>query len=292
MAIHSPPQGYESANDHWTAKAYTASASFVPALATTILSWLAPDRSHTILDLGCGNGQISAQLATQCSRVIGLDSSPNLIQAAKDDYTEGENRHPNLDFHVQDCRKLETLLEGGILQPESISKIFSNAALHWILPHHDPEARTSIFRGAYRALSPNGTLVFEMGGHGNVAEVHAVMLSAVIHRGASPAAARAASPWFFPSKDLMVQLLESVGFQVERAETEYRPTKCTEEKEGGVEGWVRLMGAQILEVLDKEEDRDKAVRDVCDVLETICGREEGGYWMGYVRLRVLARKRK
>lgn len=289
MAATMPSRNNNQTKDHWTAEAYSTSASFVPALASTILSWLAPERSDTILDVGCGDGILTAQIASHCTKVVGLDSSPNLIRAAEDAYTKGENKLPNLKFQVQDCRKLEALLDEGVLQPESISKIFSNAALHWILPHRDSEACLSIFRGAYRALRTNGTLVFEMGGHGNVAELHAAILSAVIHRGASPAAARAASPWFFPSKDLMVQMLESVGFKVERAETEYRPTKCTEEKDGGVEGWVRLMGAQILEVLDKDEDRETAVQEVCDVLETICG-IEGGYWMGYVRLRVLARR--
>ena len=284
------PEGQLKAKDHWTPKAYTASASFVPALATTILAWLTPESSDIILDLGCGDGVLTAEIASRCLKIVGLDSSQNLIKAAEDAYTAGANSHPNLEFRVQDCRKLETMIEEGSLEIEYFSKIFSNAALHWILPHHDSKARLSIFRGMYRALKPNGMLVFEMGGHGNVAEIHAALLSAVIHRGASPANARVASPWFFPSTGLMVRELESIGFEVERAETQYRPTQATEEENGGLEGWVRLMGAQIFETLAKRDDKDAAIQEVCEVLQTICGREEGGYWMGYVRLRVLARK--
>ena len=276
--------------DHWTSEAYTASASFVPALATTVLSWLDPTPVDIVLDLGCGDGVLTAQIASQARKVIGLDSSTNLIQAAKDTYLRGTNNRENLEFRVADCRQLESFIKEGSLQRESLTKIFSNAALHWILPHHDSPGRLSIFRGAYSLLRPGGALVFEMGGHGNVAEIHAALISAVIHRGASPAAARAASPWFFPSKDLMVQELEEVGFKVEKAETEYRPTPETKEKEGGLKGWVRLMGAQILEVLADDELKEAAIQEVCEVLEPICGREEGGYWLGYVRLRIKARR--
>ena len=279
-----------TSKDHWTSEAYTASASFVPALATTVLSWLDPTTEDIVLDLGCGDGVLTAQIASQAHTVIGLDSSANLIQAARDNYLGGANIKENLEFRVDDCRQLESLIKEGSLQRESVSKVFSNAALHWILPHHDSQSRLSIFRGAYSLLCPGGMLVFEMGGHGNVAEIHAALISAVIHRGASPAGARAASPWFFPSKDLMVRELEEAGFKIERAETEYRPTPETKEKEGGLQGWVRLMGAQILEVLPDDELKEAAVQEVCEVLETICGREEGGYWLGYVRLRIRARR--
>ena len=153
-----------------------------------------------------------------------------------------------------------------------------------------------MLRGAFRALAPGGKLVFEMGGAGNVAEVHAALLAAVVHQGASIEAAREASPWFFPSEELMKKMLTEVGFEVERSEVEYRPTQLTTEtkKGGGIEGWTRLMGAQILEVLPEgggEERREKAVREVCEVLRTVLTREEdGSMWLGYVRLRVLARK--
>ena len=78
---------------------------------------------------------------------------------------------------------------------------------------------------------------------------------------------------------------------VEKSELEYRPTKLAAEKEGGIEGWARLMGAQILDVLLSLEKREAAVNEVCHVLKTIVTHEEdGSMWLGYVRLRVRARK--
>lgn len=267
--------------DHWTAKAYTSSASFVPKLTSTVLSWLDPKPHENILDLGCGDGILTAQIKEQCASVTGIDASSNLIEAARSSY----GTIPNLTWEVHDCRYLE---RSPTVRTGHYDKVFSNAALHWIL--RDPSTRRSVFQGAYNALKPGGTFVFEMGGAGNVAEVHTALLAAVVHQGLSIEQARDASPWFFPSEKLAKQTLEEVGFGVEKSQLEYRPTELTTDEGGGIEGWVRLMGAQFLEGLE-EWKREAAVREVCEVLETVLTHEEdGSKWLGYVRLRVVARK--
>lgn len=268
--------------DHWNHEAYSASASFVPELTSTVVSWLDPQHSDVILDLGCGDGPLTAKIKERSARVDGYDASANLIDAARKAY----GSLPNLTWHVQDCRYLEDCAE---VQDKAYTKVFSNAALHWIL--RDSATRLSVLRAAFGALVPDGVFVFEMGGAGNVAEVHTALLTALVHQGLSIEAARNVSPWFFPSETLMQQMLEEVGFVVEKSQTEYRPTRVTAEKEGGLEGWVRLMGADFLEALASKEKRDVAVKEVCDVLKSVMTHEEDGtMWLGYVRLRVLARK--
>lgn len=87
--------------------------------------------------------------------------------------------------------------------------------------------------------------------------------------------------------------LEAAGLEVLVLEAEYRPTRLTAETvdgKGGMEGWVRLMGARFLERLP-EGERDEAVRWVLEVLEGICRREDGSWWIGYVRLRGVAVKK-
>lgn len=268
--------------DHWTHEAYSASASFVPELASKVISWLDPQPSDVILDLGCGDGLLTARIKEHCASVTGLDSSANLIESARKNY----GSTPELSWHLQDCRRLE---DCPVVEDSKYTKVFSNAALHWIL--RDASTRTSVFRAAFRTLKPGGQLVFEMGGAGNIAEVHAALLSAVVHQGISIEKAREASPWFFPSEQLLNKILGEVGFLVRRSELEYRPTQLTREKAGGIEGWVRLMGAQILEAVPSYEKREAAVREVCDVLNTILTHEEdGSMWLGYVRSRVHAEK--
>jgi trans-aconitate methyltransferase len=274
MANHGPKV-------HWTAKAYTASASFVPKLTSTVLAWLDAGPGDKILDLGCGDGVLTAQIKERCASVVGIDASPNLINAAKETY----GSISDLSFQVQDCCLMEAFSKS---QEGCYTKVFSNAALHWIL--RDPNTRISVFKAAYALLQPNGTLVFEMGGAGNVAEVHACLVAALVHRGVSIEEARQASPWFFPSEKMIARLLGEAGFVLEKSQLEYRPTELTTAHGGGIEGWVRLMGAHLLELLSPEK-REEAVREICDALETILTHEEDGTkWLGYVRLRVAVKK--
>ena len=272
----------EQQQDHWTAHAYSSSASFVPLLTQEIVQWLDPQPNDIILDLGCGDGLLSAKISSSCSRLDGFDASPNLIKAAENTYGTSDG----LTWNIADCRYLET---NKNVKEAEYTKVFSNAALHWIL--RDPSTRMSVFRGAYKALQPNGTFVFEMGGAGNVADVHTALLAALIHQGIKFEKARDASPWYFPSEEPMKKMLEEAGFEVEKIKLDYRPTKLTTEKDGGLEGWVRLMGASFLDTLPTKFVREAAVREVCGVLQTVLThQEDGSMWLGYVRLKVLARK--
>lgn len=183
------------------------------------------------------------------------------------------------------------LVDTPQLQLGQYDKVFSNAAMHWIL--RDPALRVPFFRGVHGALRAGGAFVFEMGGLGNVGEMRAAILSAVGRR-AGMARARSADPWFFPDEAWMVDVLENAvgGFKVERVEREYRPTRANEGPGGGVAGWVRLMGKQFFDVLGEGEERAEAEREVEDILETVCRSpaRDGGNWIGYVRLRAVVRK--
>ena len=90
-----------------------------------------------------------------------------------------------------------------------------------------------------------------MGGMGCVGEMHATLLS-VVGRRVGIEKARKSDPWFFPDETWMKRMLEETvgGFKVERIEREYRPTKADE---GGIEGWLRLMGKQFFDVLGERD---------------------------------------
>ncbi|MCJ1404926.1 hypothetical protein MMC11_008152 [Xylographa trunciseda] len=267
--------------DHWKAKAYAKSASFVPKLTSTVVSWLDPQPTDIILDVGCGDGVLTAEIKERCASVVGIDASTNLIEAARSSY----GSVPDLTWEVHDCRDLE---KSPHFRLGYYTKVFSNAAFHWIL--RDPNTRHAVLKAAYDSLKPNGAFVFEMGGAGNVAEVHTALLAAVIHQGLAMQEAREACPWFFPSEKLMKKMLEDTGFTVEKSELEYRPTKLITDNTSGIEGWVRLFSPQFLEKLSASQ-QEAAVREVCDTLETVLTHEEdGSQWLGYVRLRVMARK--
>ncbi|KAL9109076.1 MAG: hypothetical protein Q9227_006167 [Pyrenula ochraceoflavens] len=272
-----------SEKDHWSPQKYSAAAAYVPQLADKLLQYLNPQSNDRVLDIGCGDGVFTSKFADAVSGVLGIDSSPSMIESAEKAY--GSSR---VNFKVVDGRYLDQ--EGQIVQG-NWDKIVSNAAFHWIL--RDSETRSRALEGCYAALRPGGTFVLEMGGAGNVAEVHAALIAALIHQGQSFAQAREASPWFFPSVKWMRRALEDVGFEVLLVESEHRPTKLTvgENSATGLEGWLRLFGAAMLETLETKEKIDGAVREVCEVLKTvIVDDEDGSSYLNYVRLRAVARR--
>jgi hypothetical protein len=162
--------------------------------------------------------------------------------------------------------------------------------MHWIL--RPPSAQDTFFPQVHSVLIPGGVFVFEMGGFGNVAEMRAALLS-VVSRRLGIQRAREADPWFFPDENWARTKFEAAGFVVEKSEMEYRPTKCVQGEGGGVEGWVLLMGKQFFDAVGAEkgnEERESCVKEVVEVLRTVCERPDGESWIGYVRLRVRARK--
>ena len=267
-----------------------------------LLASLDPKPTDKVLDVGCGDGKFTVNFLPAIDSVLGIDSSASMIESANKDYAG-----PKASFRVVDCRYLEK--ETSIVDG-SWDKVYvfdyntwcthdawsraltvyriSNAALHWIL--RDESTRMSTLRAIYGCLKPGGTYVFEMGGHGNIAEVKTALVYALVQQGIPVEQAREISPWFFPSDTWMRNALEEIGFKVENVELEYRPTKLTTDAKGGLEGWVRLMGAQFLEVVP-EEKRDGVVREICDVLQDVVTHgEDGSQWLGYVRLRGIAKK--
>ncbi|EEQ88570.1 methyltransferase [Blastomyces dermatitidis ER-3] len=264
--------------DHWSAEAYHTSAAFVPKLTQKVLQYLNPQPTDRVLDIGCGDGKFTGSFIPHVGSVLGIDASASMISSAKADYGS-----PKAEFRVVDCRYLDRELD---IVERAWDKVVSNAALHWIL--RDASTRVGVLETIYSCLKPNGTFVFEMGGHGNVPEANTALLAAVTHQGTTIQQARAANPWFFPSESWMRATLEKIGFHIEKLEVEYRPTKLTTDVDGGIAGWVRLMGSQMLDIVDADR-REAAVEEVCQLLETVITREENGSkWLGYVRLRGVA----
>ncbi|KAI0595577.1 S-adenosyl-L-methionine-dependent methyltransferase [Biscogniauxia sp. FL1348] len=285
----------EEKKDNWSTEAYQNAASFVPKLATKIVEWLDPQPDDVILDIGCGDGVLNIQFNEILSRgsgsVHGIDSSPAMIEAARKAAEKAGAE--KCTFEVLDALSLSTV---PALQTGSFTKLFSNAALHWILggahkhstpsPSSPSSRASAFFRAARASLAPGGLFAFETGGLGNVAEMRAALLAAVGRR-AGLARAAAADPWFFPDEAWARSAMEAEGWEVLRAEREWRPTRTGQ---GGVEAWVRLFGATFLELVPEGAEREECVREAVGVLELVCREPTGGFVLGYVRLRVLARR--
>ena len=69
----------------WDPQSYEKNGAFVHGLAGGVLEWLAARRNERILDLGCGDGRLTAGIRTMLGAVaaLGIDSSPSMIEGAR-----------------------------------------------------------------------------------------------------------------------------------------------------------------------------------------------------------------
>lgn len=145
----------------WDAADYASHSGAQQQWARELTARLALSGREDILDIGCGDGKVTAELATLVPEgsVTGVDSSRAMLDLAV--ATFPPDRHPNLSFQLQDARALSF--------HERFDRIFSNAALHWIIDHRP------VVAGMFRALRSGGLAVVQMGGRGNAAGVIAVI---------------------------------------------------------------------------------------------------------------------
>src|SRR3954453_7905489 len=101
----------------WNSSLYDQAHLFVWKLATDLLPLLDAKAGERIVDLGCGTGHLTAQRARTGARVVGIDSSAEMISQARLTY-------PDIEFRVGDARSFTV--------EQAVDAVFSNAALHWV----------------------------------------------------------------------------------------------------------------------------------------------------------------
>src|SRR6266403_3393146 len=144
----------------WDPERYARNARFVADLGAHVVDLLAPRAGERILDLGCGDGVLTAKLASMGCQVVGVDASAPQIEAAK---------KLGLDARLMNGEALD--FDG------EFDAVFSNAALHWM---RDP---AKVIAGVNRALRSHGRFVGELGGHGCVAKIRKALVEALNRRG-------------------------------------------------------------------------------------------------------------
>lgn len=243
----------------WDPQRYAENARFVAELGMPVVELLDPRPDERILDLGCGDGFLTARLAALGARVVGIDASAAQIEAA---------RRLGLDARVADAQALTF--------DAAFDAVFSNATLHWM---RDPDAAID---GVWRALVPGGRFVAECGGEGCVAAIRAALGRALGRRGID---AGAHDPWYFPSADAYGARLRARGFVVETIFVFPRPTPLP----GDLGAWLETFAESFLAPLPANE-RPTVLREVQeDLRPSLC--DAAGHWTAdYTRLRFRAVK--
>jgi trans-aconitate 2-methyltransferase len=141
-----------------------------------------------ILDLGCGDGALTAQLASRVPEgsVVGIDSAPSMIATAS------RQGRPNLRFELLDMRRLA--------YEEEFDVVFSNSALHWVKDQQD------LLRRVLRALKPGGIARFNFPADGNCAAFNRTVQQVMAQPRYAPGFQAFKWPWYMPAPDAYQRL--------------------------------------------------------------------------------------
>jgi SAM-dependent methyltransferase len=126
----------------WDAETYREVSALQEWLAAKSLASLTLNGGERVLDVGCGDGRISAAIAAHLpsGSVLGVDASQHMVDFAAAAFPPAE--HSNLRFAVADAAALH-------LGPEFDLAVSFNA-LHWVLD------LPAALRGLHAALAPGG----------------------------------------------------------------------------------------------------------------------------------------
>jgi trans-aconitate 2-methyltransferase len=207
-----------SPTTHWNPADYAANSAVQLAWARELIGSLHLRGDEHILDIGCGDGKITAELAQAVPRgsATGIDASAPMIDFARAKFA-------GQDFQVMDARAIH-------FDPK-FDLVFSNAALHWVDDHE------AFLRGAAGVLRPGGRLAVSCGGQGN-AQAMTNILHAIMRRKRWRAYFRDLStPYFFYTPEQYRTWLDRANFQAHRVDL--TPKDAFYDGITGLTAWLR-----------------------------------------------------
>jgi trans-aconitate 2-methyltransferase len=207
----------------WNAEDYAKHSTTQQQWAKELIPKLKLTGNEALLDIGCGDGKITAQIASCLPNgyVVGVDSSEEMVKLARNKFPQ--TAFPNVSFQMMDARKLTF--------NEQFDRVFSNAALHWIIDH-----RPVLF-GVRRSLKPGGRLLFQMGGKGNAQAILGLLDELMVEERWCQFFTGFTFHYGFYTPEEYVVWLREAGLEPEQVEL-LKKDMALQGKEG-LAGWVR-----------------------------------------------------
>ena len=243
----------------WNVVLYDDKHDFVAEYGKGLLEFVPENKKQSILDLGCGTGNLTSQLANYADTVIGIDSSENMVEKAQKQYA-------GIKFMVCDALALPCEKQFDI--------VFSNAVFHWIADHD------ALLKQIRKVLKPKGLLVCEFGAKGNIATIENAFRNACHDFGYEYN-----SRFNFQTSDQFADLLEKNGFVIDQIYDYARPTPL-KDTDRGLANWMKQFFAS-----DLERMPEKVQDEVIEKVEILTKESlwNGNEWIAdYRRLRGIA----
>lgn len=222
----------------WDPVEYERSSSAQYRWALELISQIdiAPDKH--ILDIGCGDGKITAHLAAAVplGRVMGIDLSSEMIRFAQAKFSSKDYptlSYPTLSFQVGDATCLPFC--------EEFDLAVSFACLHWI------KDIPAVLKGVCRSLRPGGRILFQCGGRGNAAKLLDVTEEITRSEQFAGYFQGFRFPYYFYGPDDYDIWLRQAGLEPIR--TELVPKDMVHQGQLGLEGFIRSTWLPYLERL-------------------------------------------
>jgi len=227
--------------------------------------------NERILDIGCGDGAITAQLVELVPNglVVGIDVSQSMIESAQKNY-----KVENLRFDLMDINTINFQDEFDI--------VFSNATLHWVKDHN------KLLANVYKSLRPGGILRFNFAANGNCSTFFKVVRKIMANRKYADYFNYFDWPWFMPTIEEYEKLLDKSNFREEKVWDE-NADRFFPDKDAMI-GWIDQPSIvpflKCVDDADKQSFRDAVVEQM--VAETI--QPDGTCFETFRRVNVFAKK--
>ena len=224
-----------------------------------------------ILDLGCGDGRLTRELALHAKngKAVGIDASYGMLDKAKE-FTE-----PNLEFIHMDINRIAFDNEFDI--------IFSNAALHWVKDH------SKLLINCFRALKPGGRIRFNFACEGNCETFFSIVKNLIREKEYIEHFKDFVWPWYMPSVSEYEKLMAQTNFTDIKIweQPADRYFKNAEE----ITGWIDQPSiVPFLQEINNEKVKIAFRDETVDIMLRKTRQPDGTYFEKFIRINVDAEK--